>query len=54
MRAEMRAFVGDRLRPHADAWEEAAWFPNEVFGWLAAAGYLGLRFDPAYGGAGYG
>jgi len=52
MRAEMRTFVDTRLRPHADAWEDAEWFPDEVFGWLADAGYLGLRFDPAYGGAG--
>ena len=52
MRAEMRAFVTERLHPHADAWEEAEWFPNEAFGWLAQAGYLGLRFAPAYGGAG--
>jgi len=52
MRADMRAFVETRLHPHADEWERAGWFPNEAFGWLAQAGYLGLRFDPAYGGAG--
>ena len=48
----MRAFVTQRLRPHAEEWEAAGWFPNQAFGWLADAGYLGLRFDPAYGGAG--
>ncbi len=52
LRGETRTFVTERLRPHADDWEQAGWFPNEVFGWLAQAGYLGLRFDPAYGGAG--
>ncbi len=52
LRAEIRAFVQTRLRPHAEEWEQAGWFPNEVFGWLAQAGYLGLRFPPEYGGAG--
>jgi acyl-CoA dehydrogenase len=43
----MRVFVEERLRPHADEWKEAHWFPNEAFGWVAAAGYLGLGFtDP--------
>jgi acyl-CoA dehydrogenase len=45
LRHEMRAFVAERLRPHADEWEEAEWFPNEVFRWVAEAGYLGLD-DP--------
>ncbi|HWD74446.1 MAG TPA: acyl-CoA dehydrogenase family protein [Solirubrobacteraceae bacterium] len=45
LRHEMRAFVAERLRPHADEWEEAEWFPNEVFQWVAEAGYLGLD-DP--------
>jgi acyl-CoA dehydrogenase len=42
LRAQMREFVRGRLRPHADEWEAAAWFPNEVFRWVADAGYLGL------------
>ncbi|HEY6396262.1 MAG TPA: acyl-CoA dehydrogenase family protein, partial [Solirubrobacteraceae bacterium] len=44
LRLEMRAFVEERLRPHADEWEEAHWFPNEAFTWVADAGYLGLGF----------
>jgi len=43
-RARAREFVLDELRPHADAWEDAGWFPNEVFGALAARGWLGLKF----------
>jgi acyl-CoA dehydrogenase len=42
LRSEMRAFVAGRLRPHADEWEAAEWFPSEVFRWVAEAGYLGL------------
>ena len=52
LRVEIREFVHTRLRPHADEWEQAQWFPNEVFGWLAQAGYLGLKFPVEYGGAG--
>jgi acyl-CoA dehydrogenase len=48
----MREFVLTRLRPHADEWEAARWFPNDAFRWLAEAGYLGLRFPRKYGGAG--
>jgi acyl-CoA dehydrogenase len=40
------------LRPHATEWEEARWFPNEVFTRLAELGYLGLKFPPEYGGDG--
>jgi acyl-CoA dehydrogenase len=50
LRSEIRSFVAERLRPHADEWEAAGWFPNEVFGWLAQAGYLGLKFPRVYGG----
>jgi acyl-CoA dehydrogenase len=52
LRLEMRRFVRERLHPHADEWEEAEWVSNEAFGWLAEAGYLGLRFAPEYGGRG--
>jgi acyl-CoA dehydrogenase len=43
-RARAREFVLGELRPHADEWEEAGWFPNEVFGALAARGWLGLKY----------
>jgi acyl-CoA dehydrogenase len=51
LRLEIRRFVTERLRPHADEWEDAAWFPNEVFGWVAEAGYLGLGFTDAVAAA---
>jgi len=46
LRAEMRAFVEAELRPRAAEWEEARWFPDEVFGWLAERGWLGLKYGP--------
>jgi acyl-CoA dehydrogenase len=44
-RARAREFVLDELRPHADEWEAAGWFPDEVFAQLAARGWLGLKYD---------
>jgi acyl-CoA dehydrogenase len=51
-RAVVRSFVRRELYPHATEWEEARWFPNEVFKRLAELGYLGLKFPPEYGGDG--
>jgi len=49
-RAAVRSFVERELRPHVRAWEEARWFPNEVFARCAQLGYLGLKYPAAYGG----
>ncbi len=46
LRAEIRAFVESELRPRAAEWEDARWFPDEVFGWLAERGWLGLKYGP--------
>jgi acyl-CoA dehydrogenase len=47
LRLQMRSFVTERLAPHADEWEAAEWFPNDVFAWVAQAGYLALgHADP--------
>ncbi len=50
LRAQIRGFVESELLPQAQAWEQARWFPNEVFERLAQHGYLGLKFPPEYGG----
>jgi acyl-CoA dehydrogenase len=42
--------VEDELRPHADEWEAARWFPNDVFARLGKLGYIGLKFPGRYGG----
>ncbi len=49
-RQVVRRFVLTELYPHAAEWEEAQWFPNELFGLLASHGYLGLKFPAQYGG----
>jgi acyl-CoA dehydrogenase len=51
-RQVVRRFVQTELHPHASEWEDARWFPNEVFKRLAELGYLGLKFPPEYGGDG--
>jgi acyl-CoA dehydrogenase len=52
LRQAIRRFVADELRPHAREWEDARWFPDDVFAKLAAAGYLGLKYPEEYGGEG--
>src|SRR5687768_4554151 len=52
LRESIRRFVAAELRPRAAEWEEARWFPHEVFEKLAAAGYLGLKYPTQYGGQG--
>jgi acyl-CoA dehydrogenase len=51
-RAAVRRFVETELLPRSAEWEEARWFPNEVFARLAELGYIGLKFPPEYGGDG--
>jgi acyl-CoA dehydrogenase len=51
-REVVRRFVARELRPHVNEWEDAEWFPNEVFGKLAEHGYLGLKYPEEYGGQG--
>jgi acyl-CoA dehydrogenase len=52
LRASLRRFVAERLRPHAAAWEDAGHFPDSVFTELAAHGFLGLKYPEALGGQG--
>ena len=52
LRASIRRFVAAELRPHASAWEDARWFPDEVFARMAQLGFLGLKYPEAYGGQG--
>ena len=53
-RQVVRRWVEAELAPHAHEWEDARWFPDEVFGKLAAQGYLGLKYPEEYGGEGGG
>ena len=52
LRAEIRRFVAEELRPHAREWEDARWFPNDVFTRMAELGLLGLKYPRKLGGRG--
>jgi acyl-CoA dehydrogenase len=52
LREAIRRFVVSELRPHAQEWEDARWFPNEVFQRMAELGYLGLKYPEEHGGEG--
>jgi acyl-CoA dehydrogenase len=52
LRDSIRSFVAKELRPHAAEWEQARWFPDEVFQKLATVGFLGLKYPEEYGGQG--
>ena len=54
LRQEIRRFVAEELRPHAQEWEAAEWFPGEVFHRMAELGLLGLKYPVEYGGRGGG
>ena len=51
-RQQVRNFAEKELAPHADAWEEAELFPNEVFKWAGDRGILGAHFSEEFGGGG--
>jgi acyl-CoA dehydrogenase len=54
LRAEMRAWIAREIRPHAAAWEAAGSFPDGLFRAAGEAGWLGLKFEPEWGGTGGG
>lgn len=52
-RQVVRRFVEEEINPRVDGWEESGEMPlHEVFGQMADLGFLGLEYDPAYGGQG--
>jgi alkylation response protein AidB-like acyl-CoA dehydrogenase len=52
LRESIRRFVEKELAPHAMEWEDARWFPNDVFTRMAELGFLGLKYPEEYGGEG--
>ncbi len=52
LRDSIRRFVETELLPHADEWEEAKWFPSELFPRMGELGFLGLKYPQSYGGQG--
>jgi acyl-CoA dehydrogenase len=52
LRESIRGFLDRELAPHAQEWEDARWFPDEVFPKLAGQGLLGLKYPAELGGQG--
>src|SRR5207253_7425847 len=52
LRETIRDFVAKELRPHAEEWEAAEYFPDSVFDRMGELGLLGLRYPEKYGGQG--
>jgi len=51
-RKTVRAFAEEEIKPHAEEWERAGIFPNELFLKAGELGLLGVRYDEKYGGTG--
>ena len=52
LRDAVRRFVDKELRPHVDEWEDAGFFPDDVFRRCGELGFLGLHFPERWGGSG--
>jgi alkylation response protein AidB-like acyl-CoA dehydrogenase len=52
LRESVRRFVEKELRPFIDEWEEAGYFPDEVFRRCGELGFLGLHYPERWGGSG--
>ncbi|MCP3976080.1 MAG: acyl-CoA dehydrogenase [bacterium] len=52
-RRVVREYVEKEINPHIDAWEQDGLMPlHAIFTQMAELGFLGLEYDPAYGGQG--
>ena len=52
-RSTVREFVEREINPFAEEWEETGVFPaRELFSKMGSLGFLGLTYDPVYGGGG--
>jgi len=52
LRQSIRRFVETELLPHADEWEEKAYFDDWVFPRMGELGFLGVSYPVEYGGQG--
>jgi citronellyl-CoA dehydrogenase len=51
-RASVKKFVDKEINPHMDEWEETTVPLHDLFKKMGALGFLGIRYDPKYGGQG--
>ncbi|WP_101068658.1 acyl-CoA dehydrogenase family protein [Roseovarius salinarum] len=51
LRAQIRRFVDEEIKPHADAWEAEGATPRAVLRRMGELGFFGIRYPEAYGGS---
>ncbi len=51
LRAQIRRFVDDEVKPYAEAWEVDGMVPRAVLRKMGALGFLGIRFASQWGGS---
>ncbi|HVK33440.1 MAG TPA: acyl-CoA dehydrogenase family protein [Burkholderiaceae bacterium] len=51
LREQVARFVAREVEPHGEAWEAAGMVPREVLRKMGDAGFLGLMYESAHGGA---
>ncbi|WP_414474550.1 acyl-CoA dehydrogenase family protein [Microvirga sp. M2] len=52
LRHQVRRFVEQEIKPHADRWEEEGFIPRPVLRRMGELGFLGIRYPEEYGGSG--
>jgi len=52
LRAQVRRFVEEVVRPNGEAWEEAGDIPRDALRRMGELGFLGIRHEEEYGGSG--
>lgn len=50
LRAQLRRFVEEEIKPHGDAWEEAGATPRELLRKMGELGFFGIRYPEEFGG----
>ncbi|HRF09554.1 MAG TPA: acyl-CoA dehydrogenase family protein [Xanthobacteraceae bacterium] len=51
LRAQVRRFVENEVKPHGLAWEAQGFVPRHVLQKMGALGFLGIRYPAEYGGS---
>jgi len=51
-RESVRRFIDKEINPNMDTWEETTAPLHELFKKMGSLGFLGIRYDPKYGGQG--
>jgi len=51
LRAQIRRFVDEEIKPHALQWEQDGMVPRKVLRRMGELGFLGIRYPAEYGGS---